>query len=132
MTTLVVNNVNGNFTSSGEAVHYTTSEERSTFGFATDDKLKDMIKNHWDPNDTPASVAMKDPTSLGNSFNDYGHEEVRTRLIPISSELISSTEELILVNEATYFNDTDRDTNFTVNMEVSKTKTTTSGWESSN
>jgi hypothetical protein len=75
---------------------------------------------------------MKDPTTLGNSFKDYGHEEVRTRLVPISSELISSTEELILVNEATYFNDTDRDTNFTVNMEVSKTKTTTSGWESSN
>jgi hypothetical protein len=68
MTTLVVNNVNGNFTSSGEAVHYITSEERSTFGFASDDKLKDMIKNSWGPNDTPGNVYLRDPTKFGDSF----------------------------------------------------------------
>ena len=112
MTTMIVNNVNGNFTSSGEAVHYITSEERSTFGFASDDTLKEMIRNSWDHSDWPDNVYLKDATKFGNSFADSNVPECRTHLKPISSELLSTTEDLILVNEATYLNDTDRDTNF--------------------
>ena len=55
---MIVNNVNGNFTSSGEAVHYITSEERSTFGFASDDTLKEMIRNSWDHSDWPDNVYL--------------------------------------------------------------------------
>jgi hypothetical protein len=109
---MVVNNINGNFTSSGESIHYITTEERSTFGFPTDDKLKEMVRNSWEHNDWPDNVYLNDPTKFGNSFADYDVPEGRTRLKPISSELISTTEDLILVNEATYFNDTDRDTTF--------------------
>jgi len=110
MTTLVVNNIDGNFTSSGESVHYITSEERSNFGFASDDKLKEMVRNSWPPNDWPDNVYLKDPTKFGNSYAQYDVSEGRTVLKPISSEVLSTTEELILVNEDSYYNDTDRET----------------------
>lgn len=128
MSNLVVSNVDGNFTSSGEVVHNITNEERSTFGFASDDTLKQMVVNSWEHTNWPDNVYIKDPTKFGNSFAQYGYGEVRTILKPISSEVLSTSEDLILVNEATYYNNTDRETNFQVNMEVSKAKTTTSGW----
>ena len=99
MTSLVVNNIDGIFTGSGEVVHYITPEERTTFGFATDDQLKEMVRRSWEHNDWPDNVYIKDPTKMGNSFYQYGYDEGRTVLKPISSELLSTTEELILVNE---------------------------------
>ena len=112
MTSLIVNNIDGTFTGSGESVHYITPEERATFGFATDDKLKEMVRNSWEHNNQPDNVYLKDPTKMGNSFYQYGRSEGKTRLKPISSELVSTNEELILVNEATYLNTSDRETTF--------------------
>jgi len=71
-TTMVVNNVNGNFTSSGSSVRLISNLDRSTFGFATDDKLKEMIRKSWAPNDWPDNVYLNDPTKFGNSFAQYG------------------------------------------------------------
>jgi len=109
---MVVNNVNGNFTSSGESIRHISNQERATFGFATDDKLKEIVRNSWGPNDWPDNVYLNDPTKFGNSFYQYGQPEARIHLKPISSRVISTNEELILVNEIPYFNDTDRETIF--------------------
>jgi hypothetical protein len=51
-----------------------------------------------------------------------------TILKPLSSKTLSTTEELILVNEQTFFNDSDREVTYEVNMQVTKEKTTSSGW----
>ena len=91
MATLVAKNINGRFMGSGEAVRRISNQDRHTFGFASDDKLKEMVRNSWTPNDWPDNVYLNDPTKFGNSFQQYGQPEGTIRLRPISSEILSKT-----------------------------------------
>jgi hypothetical protein len=91
MATLVAKNINGKFTASGEAVRLISTQDRSTFGFASDDKLKEMVRNSWSYKEWPDNVYLNDPTKFGNSFQQYGMPQGTTRLRPVSSEVLYTT-----------------------------------------
>jgi hypothetical protein len=79
--------------------HSITQNERDIFGIGTDDPIKELVKTYFGRK--PDNVFLKDPTSWGNTFSQYGWAPVISTLTPIDG---STTDASITLSGSVFVN----------------------------